>query len=54
MVRQSLASFSNLNNEPKNDYRSKFEDLLGKASTPLSKEEQAQIDRQVEEKKLSD
>lgn len=53
-MRQSQASFSNLNNEPKNDYRSKFEDMLGKASTPLSKEEQDHIDRQVEAKKLSD
>ena len=51
LVRHRQAAFSN---DPKNDYRSKFEDLLGKASTPLSKEEQAHIDKQVEAKRQLD
>ena len=53
------AQFSSLNNRDNKDdhrheYKSKFEDLIGKASTPLSKEEQDFIDRQVETKKAMD
>jgi len=59
MVRQNRAMFSSLNNHKKNDddkeknqYSNKFDDLLGKASTPLSKEEREFIERQVETKRL--
>jgi hypothetical protein len=43
LIRQNRAMFSSLNNHKKDDdkdknqYSSKFDDLLGKASTPLSK-----------------
>lgn len=38
----------------KTDYRSQFEDLLGKHASPISKEEQDFINRQVEAKRVMD
>jgi hypothetical protein len=51
-----VATFSSLNNKDDNqkDYRSKFEDLIGKASTPLSKDEQEMVNREVEAKRQLD
>ena len=50
--------FSLQNRDNKDDhrheYKSKFDDMLGKASTPLTKEEKEFIERQTEAKKAMD
>ena len=53
MEPKQTRSFS-LNNQRKDDYQSQFDDLLGKASKKLSKEEQSSIDKQAEARRVED
>ena len=53
MEPKQTRSFSS-NNQRKDDYQSQFDDLLGKASKKLSKEEQSSIDKEAEARRVED